>query len=208
MKNIHWLLLPLILAGCAAQGTKQQARPTAEDDPTAHCYDRLEAAHPALAPLAAKVGSLVASDKSTFEMLASQEKASEADKPLLSQWAAARQECLQSGRAFRAQYAPPGWADAIEAGQSAAMVLIARLYAGEITYGEFNRSRREAAARALEQLRAVNERDTAARQQVQQDAAADALLIQQMLRPTIMSPRAPVTCNSYSIGGRVSTTCQ
>jgi hypothetical protein len=88
------------------------------------------------------------------------------------------------------------------------MVLIARLYAGEITYGEFNRSRREAAARALEQLRAVNERDTAARQQVQQDAAADALLIQQMLRPTIMSPRAPVTCNSYSIGGRVSTTCQ
>jgi hypothetical protein len=209
--RIVLLVAALALTGCNA--TMQQARRGPADDPTRHCFDRMDSDQ-RLAVLAPKVGSVSRGGRATVEMLASTAKADEEDKKAISAWGQARQSCVAEGRAFRAQNAPPGWVPAFEAGQTEFLGLMARLYAGELTYGEFNRQRLDLGAKNDAALLNAADRAAAAAQQEQLNQQASTLQtmqIMQMLQPQpVIAPpmlRPPVNCVSRRVGSQVYTDC-
>ncbi len=213
MKSISLLVTAVLLAGCTAT-MPQDRRPTAADDPSGRCFEALDidARFTSLLP---KVGSVAKTGAASLEALASKEKASEEDKRVISILAVARQTCADAGRQFRAQHAPPGWAAAFDAGQQESLALFARLYAQELTYGEFNRARLEAANRTRT---ALNQSSAAAQQAEanERSAAVQALQTQQLIQsmqprpapvPVYTPPPAPIRCTSNRIGNQTYTSC-
>lgn len=206
----------LALAACnATLPTTKAVGP--RDDPTFACYDGLDAGRTDLAPIIARTGSLALANRSSLEQMAETSKPSPEERPLISAWAAARQNCLDAGASFRAVNAPSPYRSAFEQGQSRAMILIARLYAGELSWGEFNRARRELAMQNSTNLRAAGEQIRAEEQAEDSrrlSATRDALLIQQMLAPTpiarpaqLPAPPRTVNCTSRNVLGSIQTTC-
>jgi len=110
-------------------------------DPTSACMARL-AGDASLHALAQKT-PLAAIKTVTLPMLADTSKPDAADKLLLEQWNAQLKACYALGQAFREHTVTPESKAILDAQQHALIALVAQLYAGALSYGEFNRGRQE-----------------------------------------------------------------
>ena len=114
------------------------------DDPTAEC---LVASNrdPRLLVLESKIGSLRAAGQASVVMLSSKELPTPAEKSALEFWGNERQRCLGQGAAYRTTYLPAAVVSTFEIGQRDLLLLTAKLYAGDLNFGQFNVQRQELA---------------------------------------------------------------
>jgi hypothetical protein len=136
-----------LLSGCAAVYPSQP--PTVaqllDNDPTAQCLDTLNR-DPRLSRLQPKVGSLRSAGEASLPMLSSSEMPSAEEKTALEWWGNERQRCLGLGSAYRVANMPAPLVASFETGQRDLVMLTARLYSGQLTYGQFNVQRQELAS--------------------------------------------------------------
>ena len=126
-----WAMLLLLSASCAC---------CAQQDALALCLAGL-VDDPRFGLIAGKVAVGDFSDP-TFAMLADRSTASTKEKQAISQWAAARSECVKAeARYGNALYRPPIQAFRIEA-ENGAIAAAVDLYDRKTTFGEFNRQLR------------------------------------------------------------------
>lgn len=185
MKTAAILAAALVVTACAPM---RQLGPSAMDDPTLACLGRLFASD-RLHILNSHVGDVARVNSASIEQLASNSTPTAAEKEAISFWGSERMKCLDEGRSFRAQYAPPGYTVVVEGVQMELAYLAAKLYAGNITYGQFNIERNRLAANAEAQIDQVQANSTAP----QHDATGDMLRnIGEALRPKTTT----TTCNS------------
>lgn len=204
MKLVTALLaLTVALPGCV-QTMPNVQRMTAEHDPSRSCFQGQEI-DPRFEALKPRLGAIARADRATIEMLASNDKATNDEKAVLSLWAKSRQECAEMGRLYRERNAPPGWQTAFDAQQNTIIQAIASLYSGNITYGQFVAERQRIASASIAQLESIDNRDTTARaaraQEAQQGAnrASDALQMMLMQQQQIRQQRQPIntTCTRF-----------
>ena len=131
------------LAGCA---TSTDGGPVARD-PSIYCFSALSR-DPRLAPLAARIGSPATADSASVAQMASPDIANAAEREVVNFWGAERQRCFDQGRAFRAGYAAPEYALALERYHLGLMEALAKLYGGTWTYGQFITERKRMALAA------------------------------------------------------------
>jgi hypothetical protein len=170
-----------------------------------------EAPHPAYDAIRSKT-SLVGTAGITFEMMTSNARATDEEKIAIARWADAAAKCNAHDAPFR-RAIPPDAAAAIEASASGFTGLQAALYSGEITYGQFNTTRRERSAVVQRELTAIQQREAAradAEDQARRQAALQYLLGQQP-RNTFqpMQPYQPpptVNTNCYRFGNQLTCT--
>jgi hypothetical protein len=217
MKN-HFIFVMTFVTACAGALAQQQNRPTSQSDPTNSCLAQSENS-PALAILKPKVGKLFGRADPTIEMRANRDKPTDEEKQALSAWGKVRQQCLEMGRAYRAQYAPPGWVAAVEDGQSQLWQAIASLYVGDITFGQFVAERDRIGIAAVAGMEQADRADMATRAQQAQQRAKDAqqsearanAAIQMLLQPPPQAVRPmqtpSVNCTSRAVGNTVQTNC-
>ena len=222
MRSALSLAAILALVGCVTPGGGvQQARPSTNDDPSIGCMAEI-GVDKRFVPLREKIAINLRPEKATLEMMSDPTTPTGDEKKLLGVWKIARDTCLDRGASFRAQYAPPEYRSNIAIGTAAVDALTARLYAGEITYGQFNRERAsnavqgQARGAALEQReREANAAAAAQEEDRRRQAAGMALqnmqnqqLIQQQQRAYQMPIPRQTTCTSRRIGSQVETVCQ
>lgn len=207
------------LAGCATPGQHAQYRPTAADDPSNGCLASI-AYDKRFVPLRAKIAINLRTDNLPLQMLSDKSYANDDDKAVLSEWIAARAECARMGESFRAAYAPPEYRANITAAQAFTTSAAARLYSGEITYGEFNRLRSEAATAATMRSATAQQRqhEATAAAQAQDDANQRAavgaalqnmqntMLIQEQVRAQQIQQNRPINTDCQRFGNTVSCT--
>lgn len=159
------------------------------------------------APLRAKVILLDGrNQRPPFAMLTDQSVATTGEQLAIAAWADLSSRCLLNDAAYFTQI-PPDAAALIEAEISGTLGLAAKLYGGEITYGQFNAQRSELGQRLNVELGAIRQRETArddADYQMRRQAAIQYLLGQQATQPTYrQQPAAPM----YAIPPTVRTDC-
>ena len=200
---IGFAVVTMTLAGCETM-QQQPRRLTSADDPSNSCFRGMDI-DPRFKPLVAKLGTISRADQASIEMMASTDKPTPEEKTALSIWGASRQECTAMGRSFRSVNAPNGWASAYESQQSAVLQAIARLYSGDITYGQFIIERQRIATIAAGQFADISGRDSQARaQHAQQEAArADAALQMMLIQ---QQQNRPITTNCNRFGNNVNCT--
>lgn len=120
---------------------------------------------------------------------------------MLSVMAVARQTCLEMGQELRRANAPPEWNAAFDRGQSRFLDLMADLYAGKLTYGEFTRGRKDIQAVTERLFAEMKDRDQ------QRAVAQRQQVINNMLLIQSMQPRQ-VNCFTRYIGSMAYTSCQ
>lgn len=163
-----------ILVGCVTPGP-QAKRPTAADDPSNGCFAEI-AYDKRFVVLREKMAINVKADQPSLDMLANKTTPNDEERVALREWVSQRATCASMGTSFRAQHAPPVYAAQFNATQTAIANLAARLYGGDITYGEFNRARAENSsagqARLAEEAQRARDLDNAQRAANQRAAAA------------------------------------
>lgn len=202
------VLLAAALAACVAGDDGASARlKAATDNADRQCEQLL--ADPALNVLHPRT-HVVRPSGITFPMLTINERANELERPAILRWADLRDKCTNAQRA--ALSADPEYVRYYQALDeslfAATQALLADLYRGEISWGQFNSTRQTNAARSretkakiaseLETRRAeANERARAAA-----NNAADIAILQmqqQQIRQQQwmqqMTPSRPVQCN-------------
>lgn len=199
MRNCLIFVLALALSGCA--NMNQQSRAGANDDPTVGCMDYYFSV-PEIQVLNVRVGDVNRASQVSFAQLANRERPNEAEKHALSLWADARKRCVESGDEFRRQYAPPGFNTVYTNTQTRLLGAIARLYSGEITFGQFNAERTQISndmAANMELAKANHMNALNIQEQLTNDAA-----VQIMLQNAARRPRQT---DCYRVGpGSVSCT--
>lgn len=205
--------LALTTAGCVTPG--QQVRRGPNDDPSRACFDAL-AYDKRFVPLREKIAINLPAHQPTIEMLADKSGPTSDEKQLLGEWAAARDGCLSQGAGFRAAYAPPTYAAWMSNNVTTVKMLVARLYVGEISYGEFNRLRAEASEASRTYAAGMAQRDreqaAAAEERRRQDAGSalqnfqNQLLLQQQIRNQQIQQNTPRQTTCQRFGNRVDCT--
>lgn len=201
----------LVLAGCNATMPERQI--TEADDPARPCFTSLPT-NERWSMLNAKI-PLDSPRQATLQMLADSSKPSDQEREALSQWANARKLCADMGLAFRHRHAPPGVASVYDRQQTALLQAIAALYAGDLTYGQFNVQRQRIGTQTNAEYDSLRSQQVQQASQAQSDAL-QTLQLQQLLqasqprpRPLPMpTPPQTVNCNSQQIGNQVHTTCR
>jgi hypothetical protein len=142
-------------------------------DPGAACVRALDA-DPELQPLAQKTPLAFPSPRRRTLTLAMQSdpRKVDDDKPLVSAWTKALQHCFELGHDFRSQVLTPESQAILQSQQDDLEDLLAKLYAGELSYGDFNRARQDIYNKHAEQA------SSTARKMLD-DRAAQALAAQQ-----------------------------
>lgn len=200
------LLAGIGLTGCA--NMDEVAGPTAADDPSNLCFEQM-LRDQRFNALYTKTPRLA--QEATLEQLASKEVPDEQGKKDLAEWVSFRLHCLKSGANFRAEYAPPGFDAVVTWLQVEVANAAAKLYAGEITYGQFARRRLELVPEYEARMSAVMSRHQAAvNQQNQIDPVRQQLMVDQLRRAFMPSPSmgTGINCTSRNIGGTVYTDCR
>lgn len=207
MKTL-WLSIfgaAMLLAGCAHTNT---SGPTAADDPSLACFEE-RLGQTKYARLYTKIAPNPWA--ATLDQLASKERVSEDEKPVISAWAADRTACTQAGQDYRDAYAPPGYNAAFNGFQSALIGLTARLYSGELTYGQFNQERMRLADQQnkdMDQL--MRAHLEAANRPNQIDPVRQQMMVDQMRRAFTPGPRISpsINCISQTHYGTTYTDCR
>jgi hypothetical protein len=167
----------------ATTGTASAALP--ESSPNPKTQEVLTCLHgiddsPELAPLKSKMNLVLIKD-STMQMLASTERASASDKPLILKWSDARENCVS----MMIKNASPNDPNRslMETDNVLIRQITARLYNGSLTYGEFNNRRLDLYNEAQKEL--------AARKSAQQQSAPP----QQATQPVVVesAPSRPAS---------------
>lgn len=195
-----------VLSGCVATMPQQAVRPTANDDPSVSCYDWLNK-RDTWAPLRSKIAVGVPADRVPLEMLADKSGPTEPELKLISQFKAERDTCEEVGVSFRSQYASTEFRINRASDMAALNSLFAKLYAREITYGEFNRLRSEVTtnARTANIRTSQQEREQLARQASEREAAAlNALQNFQMQQQLRNQQSRPITTTCSRFGSDVN----
>jgi hypothetical protein len=219
MRKMFVLLAAAGLVGCAHQQQQQQTRPTARDDPSNGCFAEL-AFDARFVPLREKMAINLHPSKPTLDMLADRSYVTDEEKRLIGVWQVARDACTDRGESFRAAYAPPEYRANIATGQVRLNNLTAKLYAREITFGEFNRARSENAADMQARGAAVEQREkeaaaaAQARDEANRRAAVGAALqnmqtqqlIQQQQQQQLLEQNRMRTTNCTRVGNQTNCT--
>jgi hypothetical protein len=155
----------------------------AAEDPSIACFSSM-ADNPALAPLKGKV-VLKLDGRPDLAMLADDHRPTKRERDAISAWVSEGERCYDLGHDYRAAAYQPIIAAIIDESMHAIESLVAKLYAGKLTYAEFNQQRqassdayRERIASTLQGLRAESNREQADSQaqqasvEAQQRAAA------------------------------------
>ena len=194
----------------------------AQDDPTSVCF---KAAYndPHVKILESHVGPLSDPRQATLAMLASKDTPTKQEQDALELWVAIRKTCTHQGSAFRTRISPQ-FESLVEDTQQRLISLTSQLYAGDITYGQFNNQRIQIATDAKQaistlstQLRAAQENQAALQRQQQAQTEADrrAMALQFLanrpqpapLQFTPIQPTHQTFCNSVMGGSTVQTVC-
>lgn len=210
------LVAGALLSGCVTPGGQQQAhRPTAADDPSQSCFLNLTM-DKRFDAIRYKVAIREKATQAPLEMLADKTYPTDEERRTLNVWKIARDVCADSGASYRAQYAPADYRASIDAGFIRFNGLIARLYARDITYGEFNRARAENAAISNQEIASVQQREreanaAAAAQEDERRRAAVGMALQnlqnqQMLQQQQNQLNRPRTTNCQRIGSQMNCT--
>ena len=218
-------LVVLVLSGCA---TYQST----DSDPSIACMARVQSM-PELAPLKAKIGSLAGASQD-LDVLADTSVPSPAEKLLIKQWHTSRLACMNEGEGFRAAKTIPGYAGLVSVHTSSMNRIVAKLYQGEMTYGEFAAQRTQIYETLQSSESQIHQDFEVREQQAKRQAAMNYLMLQSaMPRPAApVAPVAPaanyrivvqpqpvyqqpvyvpprtINCNSYTHGTNTQTTCQ
>lgn len=154
-----------------------------------------------LEPIAHKAGLDVPIGSVTFEVLASSEKATDEDKPLIATLANKRQECwglLKSN--LESKSAPESVKSTFEASNTEQMNLMAALYGQEITYGQYVRGMQEAASRGKKSLSAISNADNSRSMEQLLQGMSNAF--------KNVQPKPVINCSSSKLGDSINTTCR
>lgn len=218
MKNrVFFLIAVATLAGCQATAP-QQPKQTAADDPSSSCFVAI-GYNTQLRVIEPKIGALNNIKTLTLEQLARSDTATPEDKPLLSLWASERNRCVEAGVEFRRQHQPSMYVGIIERQNEEFTILLSKLYAGQITYGQFNTQRKELAVQSAERwakARTSEQQTHAANQQAltadrARSAAefSNALMLMQAAQPRpTQAPPFSAHCQSRNVSGTIYTNCQ
>ena len=129
-----------------AESSPQQKNPSRyspryvkTSDPSEECFSALEG-NPELQILKGKV-ALGKSSEQTLEILANDKKPSSAEKSALAKWDALRQPCIKQSSEWNSSHYAPNIAVIADRVGSQFKSLLADLYAGKITYGQFAKAR-------------------------------------------------------------------
>jgi hypothetical protein len=134
-------------------------------------------------PLGMRIGAATPS----VEALADKSKATDAEKLAISEHSAARQKCVLLGMSYRRENLPPEVVFAEEDAEAALTVLMAKLYAGDITFGEYNNARLENRAKLQARLVAVDRQIAQDNAQVEAANAARRQAANQALQQTLQN---------------------
>jgi hypothetical protein len=210
--------LIFVLAGCAQlQAERQRERQEQERQDFDAVRAELRSAiagNPKIDPIRSKI-SLHDSRAATLQMLASSEYlANENEKAALEEWQALVNAGLPKFRGLLQRYSP--WVSPLyESLRADGLTLVSDLYAGKITYGQYNRQRLETFVKfqqAVDERRRELQREQARMRQAQamvdaqQSLAASAalasfnnyLLGQQLINQQMQPTRiAPFSCTRY-----------
>lgn len=226
-KSIQGLFLlaatAVTLAGCVTPGGQQQARrPTANDDPSQSCFLNLTM-DKRFELIQSKIAIRERPENASLEMLSNKAYPTPEERQVLSDWKEARDACSALGASFRAQYAPLDFQANLNTNLIRVNALIAQLYGGEMTYGEFNRARAENAGRSAQAIAAVAQRErdanaAAAAQEEQNRRAAVGMALQnmqtqqaiqqqnQIQQQQMLQMNRPRTTNCQRIGTQMNCT--
>lgn len=204
MKKLLLIALLLTLAGCVTPRGQQAKRPTANDDPSKPCFDSI-AYDNRFVGLRDKIAINIKAERPSMEMLTNSTVPTDEEKRLLETWVAARETCFDLGTSFRSQYSPPEYQATLLGAHTRVNMLTAKLYAGQITYGEFNELRADNSVEGQQRLATIIQRarDADAAKKAQEQARRDATLqnIQQQLQQN-----RPRTTNCRRFGNQVDCT--
>lgn len=208
------------LTGCNAVSPKQP-QPSMADDPTGACLKSLQT-DPRIQVLAARLGPFGEALKPTLEMMGSKDTPTEVERSALSTWIAARQDCVERGASFRRTHAPLQYQGIIEDYDAHLAIAAAKLYAGDLTFGQFIAERQRLASSAQgrwNQARQTEVRDilnaqkeeAAARARIAADVAQALSAMQPVIAP--QPPSAPIIqmptrCTTQRHGNMSYTNCQ
>jgi hypothetical protein len=177
MTKMHSMTRGTAALACALALATTAARVT-PPDPSAACVRAL-AQDPELQPLAPKTPLAFPVPRQGAlppAMLVDTRKVSDDDKPLVSAWTAKLAHCFALGRAFRAQMLTPESQAILNSQQSELEGLLTKLYAGELSYGDFNRGRQETYDKHAQQASGAAQKmfdERAAQAQAAQQATLD-----------------------------------
>lgn len=139
-----------IVGICVAFGALSAVAQT--PDPGVACFDQLNF-DPTLSRLLPYVGSLSKNDGATFDMMVSKRKPSELEKKAILAWGLARQKCVDIYRENLPRTLPPAAFEIEATHQNEIQQLLASLYRGQITYGEFIEARKKSGEAKITKLR-------------------------------------------------------
>jgi hypothetical protein len=149
----------------------------AAEDPSIACFSSM-ADNPALAPLKGKV-VLKVGGHPDLAMLADDHRPTKRERDAIFAWASEGERCYDLGHDFRATTYQPIVAAIIDESLHSIESLLAKLYAGKLTYAEFNQQRqasddayRERIASTLQRLRTEGDREKADKQAQQANVEA------------------------------------
>lgn len=139
MKNrIFLLLLAFMLIASVDSGAIAQLA----NDPSTPCFRQIVNDN-RFGPLRDSLGMSSRASDITIEMMSNNRRPIEDEKRIISIWAAERDRCLEMGRRWRADNVPPQLKALIDSTHAALKSLIAKLYGGSISYGEFIMARQK-----------------------------------------------------------------
>jgi len=170
---------------------------------------------PAAAVIAAKA-TLNGLEQPNIELLADTSYATDEDKAALATYSRARARCRELGDGYRGTVIPAAIKLRQDATFAGTTTLLARLYAGQITWGQFNSERGSAMREAQLEIMQTASRMQAAEQEQRQRAATafsnglaqqqQIQFQQQMLNQQIYQQNRPVQTNCNRFGNQVSCT--
>lgn len=169
MKNHYGIfLLVLVLSGCESLMPKP-----IPPDLSGQCVAELEN-KPELAIIKSKVG-LGGINTQTVEMLASNKKPTSAEKEALLKWDSLRQPCIRMSQEWLSQYGEQNISVINDRATNEFKALLADLYAGKITYGEFAKGRQVITNKANEDAQAAYKQNRAYADQQRQQSEQNRL---------------------------------
>jgi hypothetical protein len=136
----------------------------AAEDPSIACFGAISS-NPAFEPLRGKV-VLQLGGHPDLSMLANGHRPNKPEKEAIAAWVAEGERCYDLGHDYRASAYPPVISALIDESMHALEALVAKLYAGKLTYAEFNEKRQQADD-------TYREKTAAARQAIQSERARD-----------------------------------
>lgn len=221
-KLLLMALLPLVGCVTPGGGHQQAKKPTADDDPSQPCFESI-AYDKRFVSLRDKIAINLRPNQLPLEMLSNAAFPTEDEKQTLGVWVVARQACMDAGEAFRARYAPPEYRANMASNVNRVKLLAAKLYAKQITYGEFNQMRAENSLDSQRTMATLQQREReamaarAAEDQARRDAAVGAAIQnmqtqqliqqqQQLQNQQLLQQNMPRTTNCQRWGNQVNCT--